>query len=195
MAILPPMDDNIEDKFLVLKAEKHLMPMPTTNGEEEAAFRAALLAELPAFVHWLVSDFKLHSDFTASRYGISSYIHPDLLAVIDGLAPQTRALSLIDRVVFDPAGGRTTPWTGTADELQHLLLTSKYDYEAKQLLTYPSAMGTFLGLLAKSRPMRVVKGKRTNDRQEWSVTHPNPPPSCQSTSTADNPTDPVIKLG
>lgn len=189
MAILPPLEDSIEDKLIILKAEKHAMPMPTSTAEEEAAFREAILKCLPGFVHWIMEEFKLHTDFTAARYGVAAYVHPDLLAIIDGLAPQTRALYLIDRVVFAPETGRQNGWSGTADELQHILLTSTYDYQAKQLLTYPSAMGTFLGLLAKNRPNRVTKGKRVDDRQEWFVSHPLPP--IQPTNSTPSPTPPV----
>lgn len=167
VAILPPLDENMEDKLIILKAEKHAMPMPTTTPQEEAEFKAALIAEMPALMWWLLNAFQVPQEMKAPRYGIKSYAHPQLEAIIDSLAPHTRMLYIIDHTLFSNDLS-LKEWSGSADDLSHKILMGDYSYQAKQMLNYPAAMGTFLGQLAKSRPKRVVKcGK--NETQEWKV--------------------------
>ena len=38
LMILPPIDESLEDKLIILKAEKHAMPMPTETNEEREIF-------------------------------------------------------------------------------------------------------------------------------------------------------------
>ena len=54
--ILPPLEKSINDKIMIFKATQHPMPMPTSTGQEKAAFWQTLLRELPAFVHYLLND-------------------------------------------------------------------------------------------------------------------------------------------
>lgn len=166
LSILPPIDESLEDKLIILKCSMAKMPMPTTNAIEEAAFWAALMEELPAFLYWIRHEFVIPPDFVAARYGLTHYVHPELLRIIDGLAPQTRLLALIDHSLFSST---QLERTDTTEELQRSLCDGPYQHEARQLLAFPTAMGTYLGRLAKSHPERVKKGTRRNDKQLWTL--------------------------
>jgi hypothetical protein len=53
LQVLPPIDESIADKLILLKVKKHPMPMPTGTDEEAIRFLKTLEGELPAFLHWL----------------------------------------------------------------------------------------------------------------------------------------------
>lgn len=53
LLVLPPFDADVRDKIIVLKANKATMPMQTTGAEAEAVFWRKLVAELPAFLHFI----------------------------------------------------------------------------------------------------------------------------------------------
>jgi hypothetical protein len=182
LMILPPMtdseQDSLADKVILLQAQKVVMPMPSEGLEERGAFWAALVAELPAFLdylkHWTVPEELRHS-----RYGIKTYQHPDLLAALGELAPETRLLSLIDAVIFpeNTDGGfvivRQNPWwDGTAEQMERELCNSNYSREAAKLLSWHGAIGTYLGRIASKDPGRVRDG-RTNKARRWIVYPPN----------------------
>lgn len=182
LSILPPIDDSLEDKIIVFRCSKSPMPMPTNTPAESAAFFDAIKGQIAAFVHWLRNDFIIPTDMVAERYGISAYINPALLHIIDGLAPQTRLLTIINQSLLNNGKREITE---TAEELHRLLLDGKYSHESKQLLNFPTAMGTYLGRLAKSHPKSVIKDKRKNDQQYWTVQR-------EADDTLDTPAPPFI---
>ena len=52
LMVLPPIDDSIEDKLIILRASKSPMPMPTATLEQRKAFWETLeerTAGVPAF--------------------------------------------------------------------------------------------------------------------------------------------------
>src|SRR5947199_4251918 len=51
LMVLPPIDDSIEDKLIILRASKFMMPMPTVTLEQRKAFWQTLVEELPAFLY------------------------------------------------------------------------------------------------------------------------------------------------
>src|SRR5947199_8807639 len=53
LMVLPPIDDSIEDKLIILRAWKFPMPMPTATLQQRKAFWKRLEQELPAFLHYL----------------------------------------------------------------------------------------------------------------------------------------------
>ena len=61
LLVLPPLDDHIEDKIILLRASRFDLPMPTGTTAERGAFWDQLISELPAYVHWLLNDFEIPS--------------------------------------------------------------------------------------------------------------------------------------
>lgn len=169
LMILPPMDDSIEDKIILLRANAKPMPMDTSTADGYAAFWKALVDELPAFVHYLLA-WEIPEELRSRRFGITHWHHPDLLDAIDALSPEVRLLSLIDSVLFGQAAIVGDPITITAEELEQRLVNSNMGYESRRLLSWNNACGTYLGRLAKKFPERVSKD-RTNQSRGWILTN------------------------
>ena len=53
LLILPPIDESMRDKLMLLKAFKKPMPMPTNTAAEQKAFWHRIESELPGFLHFL----------------------------------------------------------------------------------------------------------------------------------------------
>ena len=172
LQVLPPLDESLEDKFIILRANKKPMPMPTGTTEQTAAFAAKIRSELPAFIHWLLHEYTIPKYLHNDRCGIRHWHHPDLLSAIRELSPQARLLSLIDKELFHTQNIQPL-WQGSADELEHELTSMKSSVrqEATKLLSWNNACGTYLGRLAKEAPGRIEYTRTTSVRQ-WKI---NPP--------------------
>ena len=171
LMVLPPLDDSLEDKLLLLRAFKRPMPMPTDTNEQRAAFMAKLQGELPAFVHYLTT-WTIPENLRSSRFGIVHYHHPQLVDAINTLSPEQKLLMLLDGELFTtPAAGA---WHGTAAALEIRLTgaDSRCAHEARKLCSWPSACGVYLGRLAKQMPERVAND-RGRDSRDWTI-HPPP---------------------
>ena len=171
LQVLPSLDESLEDKFIILRASKKPMPMPTGTTEQTAVFAATLRQELPAFIHWLTNEFVIPEALKNERCGIRHWHHPELLTAIRELSPHARLLSLIDKELFH-ARHMQTQWEGTADELEHELTGSQSGVrqEAAKLLCWNNACGTYLGRLAKDMSERI-KPARTAVARRWAI-HP-----------------------
>lgn len=163
--VLPPIDESLEDKLIILRVTKKAMPMPTETTEQIKALTTAIKSELPAFIHFLVNEHEIDSSMRNQRCGIRHWHHPELMTAIRELSPQARLLSLIDMEI------NPSPfWEGSAEELEHLLVGSgsTVKTEAQRLLAWNNACGTFLGRLAKENPERV-KSARTSEARLWRI--------------------------
>ena len=167
MMILPPLDEHVQDKITLLRGSRFDFPMPMgTSAEQEAAWDQ-LKAEVPAYSHWLLNEFQIPATFAdPRRYVIQTWHHPELKAQLEALSPETVLLDMIDEVVF-PLHGPT--WRGTAAELQRLLLGDyRTDVQARRLLDWSNACGTYLGRLATKVPDRVEES-RTATRRDYII--------------------------
>jgi hypothetical protein len=170
LMILPPIDEHLQDKFIILKCEKHPMPMPTVTNEQREAFMNTLKAELPHFLAFLFR-WQIPDNLKSGRYGITHFQHPDILQTLTTLAPETRLLELIDSELFDsPAPGA---WEGSANQLERKLTSegSGVRREAERLLTFPLACATYLGRLQK-RDHDRFQVDHTRKGNLWTI---NPP--------------------
>jgi len=162
LMVLPPIDDSIGDKLILLRANKRPMPMPTTTQEDRRVFMETLHAELPAFCHFL-DEWEIPTELGSHRFGIAHYHHPELLQALEELAPETRLLQLLYVV---PGSN----WKGSQAQLESLLTDSKAatSFEARRLFSFNSACGTYLGRLAKKHPA-LVQYSRTKTERLWTI--------------------------
>jgi hypothetical protein len=177
LMILPPFDDSISDKLMIFRAHKHPMPMPTGTIQERRAFRAALSADLPAYMYYLLYEWEIGPGLVSQRYGVTHYQDPDILLKLGELAPETRLLQLIDAEIFKPVkpiGPRTDPWKGTSLELEQRLThhTSGVHRQACELLSWQGACGTYLGRLKKQQQNRVSGRRKHPGDIIWTVNAP-----------------------
>ncbi len=170
LMVLPPIDDSIEDKLIILRASKFIMPMPTATLGQRKAFWETLIDELPAFLHYL-TQWKIPKALSSERFGVTHFHHPEILQAIDNLAPEFRLLRLIDDELFqtDAAG----VWEGSAEQLERRLCAddSRCRNEARKLFTYNTACGVYLGRLAKRQPERFAS-EHTRKGNQWTITAP-----------------------
>jgi len=175
LLVLPPVDESIADKVMLFRCRKTELPMPTSTGAEQAAFRARVEAEVPAMLAELLG-WDVPADMRSERYGVKHYHQPDILATLNEMAPEFRLLALLDAVLFAPGVCGPVPGTPrdeyawTAEALESAL-TSTYsgcEHEARRLLSWSGACGTYLGRLARKRPDRVVSA-RTATSRAWRI--------------------------
>jgi hypothetical protein len=167
LMVLPPIDASLEDKIMLLKAGRAKIPMPTGSPGQRSAFWLGLMAELPAFLHWLLNEFVIPVEMQSERFCITHYHHPELLEHLDALAPETNLLRLIDSHIIEG-----DQWSGTAASLQAELTSNASPclYEARLLLNWGNACAVYLGRLEKKHPLRVFY-ERTNSERRWIVKH------------------------
>jgi hypothetical protein len=166
LMVLPPIDDSIEDKLIILRASKSPMPMPTATLEQRKVFWKTLESELPAFLAHLI-EWQIPRELSSDRFGIAHFHHPEILQTIDNLAPEFRLLNLINDQVFK--NGDDT-WEGSAEQLERLLAheDSACRFEARRLFTFNTACGVYLGRLAKKQPGRFSYD-RTSSARLWTI--------------------------
>jgi CHC2 zinc finger len=170
LMVLPPIDDSIEDKLIILRASKFPMPMPTVTLEQRKQFWQTLEGELPGFLYYL-THWNIPGELSSERFGVAHFHHPEILRAIDDLAPEFRLLRLIDDDLFQSAAAGS--WEGSAEQLERELSgeESRCRNEARKLFTFNTACGVYLGRLAKRRPDRF-SGEHTRRGNQWTITPP-----------------------
>jgi Domain of unknown function (DUF3854) len=167
LLVLPPLTEDIADKIILLRASKYPMPMLAETAEQKEKFWQTLIAELPAFLHWLVNDYHISEDWRDTRFGIKTFHHPTLMAELEELSPAIALLGLIDVADIWEVGHDV--WEGTALELRAALMTHhKTAVHARRILDWINACGQYLNDLAKIRPARV-KRIRTHDDRTYEI--------------------------
>jgi hypothetical protein len=180
--ILPPLDDSIADKLILCRTNHCRMPVPTGTPEQRRDFWTSLMAEMPAFIHFLTT-FEIPTSKHSERFGVVHYHHPEIVRMLNEVAPENRLISLIDAQFFGPSSlaGRpvTTPplefIEQTAEQIESSLTdhNSTLNFEARRLLNWPNATGTYLGRLAKAMPDRIQQ-VRTASSRKWHIVAPKP---------------------
>ena len=171
LQVLPQLSDGVRDKLILLKARAAPMPVDTSTSAGRKLLWKILTEELPAFVHFLVNDFKIPEEWKESRFGVKAYHNPDILELIDGTSDEHKLLELIDG--SDLWGAiATEPWEGRAAELEERLI-ERYGVTARRLLAFNSACGQYLGLL-KGKTNRITS-RILNGNTLWKIT-PSPSP-------------------
>jgi hypothetical protein len=175
LLVLPPFDADVRDKIIVLKANKAQMPMPTTTSEDEEKFWITLVSELPAFLHF-VEQYQVPAELQDRRYGIAAFQHPEIVEKVQETTPEMKLLELIDSELWH---GDLNPddWEGSAAKLEKKLVRNEsgVQYEARRLLNWPNATGSYLARLRESRAEHVkgrVNSRKVNGNTVWTI---NPP--------------------
>ena len=169
LMILPPMDESLADKIILLKTRKAVLPCETETQEGRARCWQTLTAELPAFVAHLLA-WQIPDTLRSHRYGVKEFHHPDILRTLAELAPESKLAELIDAELFSvmPA----PDWTGSAAELERRLTgSSQLGYDARRVLTFNTACGVYLSRLALKHPDRYRRAK-LHEGNVWTIQAP-----------------------
>jgi len=164
LMVLPPLDDSLKDKIILLKSMPTKLPFVMDDFEGRRKSREGLSAELPAFMHWL-RGYRLPDQYADLRYGVKAFQNVDLVEEVAALSPEERLLSLCDAVgLFSEFG---TEWQGTAAELERVLREKDKTGEVGRLLHFSSACGVYLSRLQKRHPERVDSVRTEGNRKKW----------------------------
>ncbi len=99
--VLPPLDDHVADKIIILRASKKEMPMPTRTLGEQEAFRKKIVEELPAFLFWLLKEFEVPESLRDPRYGVKAFHHPYISEILSEQTPEARIWEIIESSNLD----------------------------------------------------------------------------------------------
>ena len=170
LLVLPPLDEDIADKLMLLKVTRKDMPMPTGTADEMDAFWGALLAELPAFMYYVL-NWPIPEALRSPRFGVVHFHHPELVTGLEAQAPELQLMELIDQEFF--RGESAAPVSALAVEIQTRLTGENcvYRSQAGSLLHSPSACGTYLARLTGKYPDRITS-KRVHGRAYYTIQPP-----------------------
>ena len=164
LMILPPIDEHLEDKLIILKAEKHDMPMDTSTLEGWKLFWQTLVDELPCYLHYLFNAV-IPAEYSSTRYGITHFHHPEVIQELDNLSPEMELLDLIrlSGIVAKKEG------RGGAKDLEPILIRDdELKRRAEKLFSWRDACGTYLGRLARKMPGNIEKIRHSSGT-EWVI--------------------------
>lgn len=173
LMVLPPLNGDIGSKIVILRASKFPMPMPTVTAEEKELFWNTLYSEIPAYLYWLLNEFQLPESRLDRRYGISSWIHPEILEKVAETTPEDAMLALIDKHYYYNVPEFRGAIEKRADEIRMDLLSSGDDYvrrQAERLLPMAHSASTYLTRLTKINP-RVQHSRKASSRG-WHIEPP-----------------------
>ncbi len=172
LCVLPPLDESLKDKMMIVHCP-NVFEYPDELAGDQKQLEAKLEADMPAFLWYLLNEHEIAEALTDERYGIKAYANPVIADSINGLAPETELLHMIDDVLF-PEGDSHSARVLTAADIQATLLgTEATKYRATKVFTYISACGIYLGRLSKSNPKRVVRQSQGSNRStKWKLFPP-----------------------
>jgi hypothetical protein len=170
LMVLPPLDENLADKLILLRAKSFDFPMPISTPAERERFERALHSEIPAFIDWLLNIYELPEAFAdRRRYNVTTFHHPDLRDALDRLAPEADLLDLID-LTFKKDFASQGRVRFTAAKIEERV-SSVDKRRAERLFSFSNSCGSYLGRLATKHPHRVIKADTATERG-WTLYPP-----------------------
>lgn len=172
LMVLPPMEDSVREKFELLKIRPATFPA-MEHADDFARFKAKLVGELPAFLHYLETVFKVPAALKSARYGVKNWQHPELLLDLEALHPWQRLMELVDHCEpwrpKDADGGRGAGevWEGTVQDLEDVL-RDRAQSRAQSVLRGVQGTGMDLHCAMQRLPRRIAK-RQSMGRTIWIV--------------------------
>lgn len=163
--VLPPLDDDIVDKMMILKVHRAEFPMPVATEPEKVLFWERLVSELPAFVHYLLEEHRI-PDSMHGRFGVIHFCHPDIQGQLFEVSPEVQLLEFLERTVWKLAPS----WTGTTTELRNWMVGESSDLapHEKREVPQPAWLGKRMSKLMRKFPDKVRKASR-GDEKVWEL--------------------------
>lgn len=166
MLVLPPLDSDVKDKIILLKATPVPFPFPSKEFPDSQSYYNRLVAELPGFLYWL-RRWKIPQPIQDQRYGVVSYHDPELLRDVDDLSPEFRLWQTIETYLF--VGDLVEFWEGTALDLERALREKLKPGEVNTLFPFNTACGVYLATLARKMPERIKTRRIGGNRVSYLI--------------------------
>ena len=166
LSVIPPLEEGIEDKIILLKVARVETPMPSKHPKEREAFQSSLKAELPAFLRWL-EKVELPVHLTDSRSGVTAWKDSALYDAVMEISPEKRLERLL-ALAINKGFLQSGDWLSAA-EIQGQLedRDSPTSHQAKTLLKFDASAGKYLATLCKKSACNYV----TKSKQIHGIAH------------------------
>ena len=165
MMVLPPLDQHIADKIILLRASTFTWPRPMATTSDRTGFHDLIISEIPAYLHWLLHEWQIPQKVADPlRYNVATYHHPELAEALNCFSPETELHELL-AATYASRLASGTPIEATAAEIESALRAAE-PLRTDRLLTYRNACGTYLGRLAQNHPGLLVS-VRTTHLRSW----------------------------
>jgi hypothetical protein len=157
LMVMPLLDESVGSKMMIFRAFMHAMPMPTETLEQWGAFMQVIEAELPRLLNFVIKVWQIPDAMKDARYGVAHYHHPEILEMMNVLAPEMKLLELMDLELWkDSADPSALEMKAAELEVKLCAPGSKVAHEARKLALYNTAFGQYLARLERLRPERVA---------------------------------------
>lgn len=168
LLVLPPLNEDVRDKIILLRCRPFSLPMPAHTLEEKEAFWQALVSQMPAFLHWL-EGWQIPAQIREDRCGVTYYHHPALVEGLQAMAPESQLWQHI--VEAGEVFQIQFPSKLTANEIQSIVTAPDASncHAARRLLNWHGACGGYLARLAHAQPERVRKAGKLNGIERWEL--------------------------
>lgn len=157
LRVLPELTDSMEDKIILLKTR------PAQFHDTREGNSAAIDRDLPDLMHCLESR-DLSEAYDAKRKRLKCFWHPEIIEAVGLLSAERQLLELAHQHhAVQEAIKEKGMWCGTAAELE-AALTDSYavtQHQARRLLSWGGACGTYLGRLADAGDQGVHRHRLT----------------------------------
>ena len=166
LQIIPPLDNDMSDKVILLHFSPVVLPMDTSTPEGRRAFQLAIKQEMPAFAAAL-RDWQTPEELRDTRSGVKAWRDPDLVDSVDANSPARRLEQLIETAITHMGIWHDLPREFTAMEIESRLTDngSPVRDQAKQMFNWHGACGSALSRLAAKGGKMVSAGKYDSDRK------------------------------
>jgi hypothetical protein len=109
----PPLTPDFRDKCILLRVISRPLPMPTFTPDERRAFREKISEQLPAYLHYLLYEFKLPEALKNERFGVREFADPEIRSMLSDDSPAAEFLEILDEteLTVDKAGSASVRGT------------------------------------------------------------------------------------
>lgn len=184
LATLPPLEDGIEDKLILLRArsmnEGPFAALKLINPNWFAGVEASIKKEIPAFLYYLLKEHEIPAPIRDPnhRYAVMSYKNPELILDFEQTEPHTQLLHKIDCESVERLFGQAefgdptdpvilqTPWKGAAHQLYDVLMsvgTRTSQMRFQRMCPTTQVLVSQLRRLETTRPSRVAYSRRQDE--------------------------------
>ena len=164
--VLPPIDDDIADKMLLMMTYTHQFPRPMDTEPQKRAFFEEICAELPHLIYFLLEEFQIPKTMLG-RFGVTHWHHPVIAGELYAMGQEVQLMDWIDRYLQRRS---LQEWEGTAEDLRRELLgqdSPLYDHEMREVAK-ANVIGKQLSKIQRRHPDRVSR-QRTNRNNQWQI--------------------------
>jgi len=171
---LPPLEEDITDKIILLRAYPATVPDDSEVHGARKAFWDQLVSEIPAFLEQL-QRWEITDEMSDVRFGVKAFQDPDLTVQLESLSPEAKLLNWIDTSgIWEHRvdGMLTLKLQGTQVKIEKLLRSWDGKGELNRMLSWSSACGIFLSRLARKQPKRVTVERLATHQNFYSIFAP-----------------------